>query len=134
MTNSIAKNRNTAFQRQNGHCCYCGFKMWQKSPAEFAKAHGISAAQARHFQCTAEHLQARQDGGTDRLGNIAAACLRCNNLRHARAKPPQPPEYQELVQKRLSKGKWHSLPIDCGIKRTKPPKIKFEVEHQQARA
>jgi hypothetical protein len=55
--------RKSAFTQQNGKCCYCGFHMWLDSADSFAKHHGISVKQARHFQCTAEHLKARQEGG-----------------------------------------------------------------------
>lgn len=105
--NSLKKNRQSAFTRQNGKCCYCGFAMWQDSPESFAKLHGITVKQARHFQCTAEHLLARQDGGADSKSNIAAACIRCNQLRHARKVAMPPEKYQCHVQKRVRKGGWH---------------------------
>ena len=85
--NIIKSHRKSAFTQQNGKCCYCGFHMWQDSAESFAKLHGITVKQARHFQCTAEHLQARQDGGRDVRENIAAACIRCNKLRHRPKKP-----------------------------------------------
>lgn len=105
--NSLQKHRHSAFTRQNGKCCYCGFAMWQDSPESFAKLHGITVKQARHFQCTAEHLLARQDGGADRKVNIAAACMRCNQLRHARKVAMPPEQYQCHVQERVRKGGWH---------------------------
>lgn len=105
---SISKLRKSAFTQQNGKCCYCGFSMWQDSAESFAKHHGITLKQARHFQCTAEHLQARQDGGKDAAGNIAAACIRCNHLRHARKKPLATKQYQQYVQNRVNKGGWHN--------------------------
>jgi 5-methylcytosine-specific restriction endonuclease McrA len=107
--NSIKKHRYTAFTQQNGKCCYCGFSMWQDSAESFAKQHGITVKQARHFQCTAEHLQARQDGGRDVQHNIAAACIRCNHLRHARKKPMAVKQYQQHVKKRVSQGGWHDV-------------------------
>ncbi|WP_205895078.1 HNH endonuclease [Metapseudomonas otitidis] len=118
--NAIKKHRQSAFDRQYGKCCYCGFSMWQGSPESFAKARGISEAQARHFRCTAEHLLARQDGGTDSESNIAAACARCNALRHQRKSPPEPVKYQALVQSRLDKGRWHCIPPKAKLKRSKP--------------
>lgn len=39
---SLKKHRQSAFTRQNGKCCYCGFAMWQDSPESFAKLHGIT--------------------------------------------------------------------------------------------
>ncbi|RIA18866.1 HNH endonuclease [Ectopseudomonas oleovorans] len=106
----IRKLRLLAFHRQNGKCCYCGFLMWLDSAESFAKQHGITIKQARHFQCTAEHLHARQDGGRDVRENIAAACIRCNQLRHRRQKPMPPEQYQQLVVSRVSKGGWHNVP------------------------
>lgn len=101
------KNRKSAYIRQNGKCCYCGFAMWQNSPELFAKQHGITLKQARHFQCTAEHLRARQDGGGNESTNIAAACARCNQLRHARKEAMQPEKFKAHVQLRLKSGGWH---------------------------
>jgi 5-methylcytosine-specific restriction endonuclease McrA len=121
----LKKHRNSAFDRQKGKCCYCGFQMWRDSPEAFAEAHGIKVAQARHFQCTAEHLVARQDGGKDGALNIAAACIRCNQLRHQRKNPPEPMQYQAHVQKRLAKGGWHNLPAKARIKRGKPPQLQL---------
>lgn len=109
--NSVIKHRSSAFDRQGARCYYCGFQMWRDSPEVFAQLHGISLRHARHFQCTAEHLVARQDGGTDTWGNIVAACLRCNRLRHQRKKALGPEQYRALVQQRLSKGRWHSQPL-----------------------
>lgn len=107
---SVIKRRFAAFDRQGGRCYYCGFQMWRDTPEAFARRHGLSLRQARYFQCTAEHLVARQDGGRDTPSNIAAACQRCNQRRHKRKDVPEPQEYKALVEKRLSKGGWHPLP------------------------
>lgn len=104
----LKKLRKSAFSTQNGKCCYCGFHMWQGSAESFAKQHGITVKQARHFQCTAEHLNARQDGGRDVQANIAAACIRCNQLRHKRKKPMAPEQYQQHVRARVQQGGWHN--------------------------
>lgn len=56
--------------------------MWESDPESFARHHGISSATAKRFQCTAEHLVARQDGGKDTAANIVAACAYCNHGRH----------------------------------------------------
>ncbi|WP_235850529.1 HNH endonuclease [Halopseudomonas pelagia] len=97
--------------------------MWQDSAEQFAQSHRISIAQARHFQCTAEHLKARQDGGKDARGNIAAACVRCNQLRHQRKKGREPMQYQKLVQKRLDNGRWVSIPPGSKLHRKSPPDL-----------
>ena len=83
--------------------------MWRDSIEHFARLHGITLGQARQFQCTAEHLLARQDGGGDGRSNIVAACLVCNQRRHKRKLVPEPEVYRVLVQKRLSQGRWHML-------------------------
>lgn len=123
MAKSIPRHRKTAFELQNGRCCYCGFQMWQESVEAFAKLHRISVSQAKQFQCTAEHLTARKDGGKDSRSNIAAACARCNLLRHQRKSAPGPLKYQELVQKRLDKGRWVSLSPQSRLDRSPPPDL-----------
>ena len=108
MCNHLAHLRYSAYRAQSGRCFYCGFPMWVRNPESFAAAHGITSPQARLFQCTAEHLEARQDGGKDTKQNIVAACLCCNQRRHGRKEAPGPDDYRLLVQRRLSKGGWHS--------------------------
>ena len=115
---NLKKLRKSAFIQQNGKCCYCGFLMWLESAESFATLHGITVKQARHFQCTAEHLQARQDGGRDVRENIAAACVRCNQLRHQRKKPMPPEKYLQHVVRRIGKGGWHSLPKSATCRRS----------------
>ena len=112
MANRIQTHRHSAFLAQQGRCYYCGLPTWESDPESFATAHSISAAAAQQFKCTAEHLQARQDGGQDRAQNIVAACLCCNSRRHSgRKQAPSPASYKDLVQKRLRKGRWHCKPI-----------------------
>jgi hypothetical protein len=81
--------------------------MWLNDQEGFATQHSISSAVAAKFKCTAEHLVARCDGGSDDKNNIVAACLFCNGVRHRMKKPPAPVEYKEHIQRRLNKGKWH---------------------------
>lgn len=80
--------------------------MWLESPDELRPL-GLRPKTAAPLRCTAEHLVARQDGGKDVEGNIAAACLLCNSSRHKRKTPPAPDAYRAFVQGRLAKGKWH---------------------------
>ena len=63
MSNNLQKHRKSAVHAQRGLCIYCGRPM------------GADA--------TAEHLQARQDGGTNCRQNIVAAHRACNQRRHA---------------------------------------------------
>ncbi len=106
---SISKLRKSAFIQQNGQCYYCGCPMWTDSPESFAKRRNLSVKQARHLRCTAEHLKARQDGGKDVAGNIAAACIYCNQHRHHRKKPMDPEQYQRHVKARIERGGWHCI-------------------------
>lgn len=108
MATTLARRRRTAFLSQSGCCYYCGNPMWSEDPAAFARTHGISIKQARLLQATAEHLQARQDGGGDDAGNIVAACLFCNRRRHARRNPPAPATYLAMVRNRLKRGAWNA--------------------------
>jgi len=103
---ALTRLRTKAYSRQEGRCCYCGLPMWQTSPDEL-KHLGLRPRTLAPLRCTAEHLLARQDGGRDEPGNIAAACVHCNGLRHRRKTPPPPDVYRTIVQKRLAKGKWH---------------------------
>ena len=75
----VQKYRQAACRAQHGLCIYCRQPMGSKA--------------------TAEHLKARQDGGTDRRDNITAACKRCNHRRHADSKCAvlTPFEYATLV-------------------------------------
>ena len=72
--------------------------MWEKSPEAFARKYKITPAEAKQFQCTAEHLKARVDGGRNSKGNIVAACLACNQNRHRRSEAPDPTAYKEQIQ------------------------------------
>lgn len=107
MAKSIVSARTHAYHAQAGRCIYCGAPMWSQSPEQFAAAHGISLADARRFQLTAEHLTARSEGGSNSRRNIAAACLFCNRKRHQRKAPPAPHAYRALVQERIAQGRWH---------------------------
>lgn len=107
MASKLVHHRKSAFIAQSHRCFYCGFPMWESDCKSFAQAHKISFPQAKWFQCTAEHLEARKDGGKNTAQNIAAACLWCNQKRHKRKIAPSPKEFQLLVKQRLTKGRWH---------------------------
>ncbi len=108
MTKSIARIRDKKFRRQAGLCFYCALPMWTGDPEPFAQQHGLTQAQARRLQCTAEHLLPRQDGGSDAAQNIVAACRHCNQLRH-RGRNPAPTwrQYLNLVTRRVARKRWH---------------------------
>ena len=80
MSKSLAFTK-LAFNRQGGKCFYCGLRMWlnsQKGPSL--------------LRCTAEHLKARSEGGSDGPSNIVAACWHCNHTRHKCKHPLDPPK------------------------------------------
>lgn len=106
-SNLIAKLRRASAARQNSRCFYCGYLMWETDQSVFAARFALTLRAATRFQCTAEHLVARQDGGGDTEGNIAAACRFCNTTRHKSAKPRSAPAYRIYVQGRLKAHKWH---------------------------
>ena len=105
MSGNIKSLRSTAYSHQAGHCYYCNMPMWTTNPQEISSKYGIKQKQAKLFQCTAEHLQARKDGGGNSKSNIVAACLFCNQLRHRLKNPPEPEKYKEWVQRRLKQKK-----------------------------
>ena len=107
MPKPIVNFRLDAFHNQKGRCFYCASLMWTKDAKCFAKSNSISEAAAARFQCTAEHLRARCDGGRTDRENIVAACRFCNSNRHQRNSPPAPDKYRAYIKKRLKKGKWH---------------------------
>ena len=114
MASKLAHHRKSAFIAQSHRCFYCGFPMWESDCKSFAQAHKISLSQAKLLKCTAEHLEARRDGGKDAAKNIVAACQWCNQRRHKRKQAPSPGAYQRLVKQRLSKGRWHCMTVSLG--------------------
>lgn len=108
MCKPLSRFRLEAFRRQAGRCYYWSAPMWFENASAFARMHGITDRAARMLQCTAEHLQARRDGGKDSTANIVAACRYCNKRRHWRRKSVlSPAAYMRLVRLRLKKGRWH---------------------------
>jgi 5-methylcytosine-specific restriction endonuclease McrA len=108
----LIQSRNKAFQNQHGLCFYCQLPMWNDDSELFSKQFKITKKQALMFQCTAEHLLAKQDGGNDHQLNIVAACKFCNQKRHARKKPKDPIAYKSYVTKKIKHGGWCSSLID----------------------
>ena len=104
---SLKKARQLAYDRQLGSCHYCGAPMWLRDAEPFCRRYGLTPAEARLLQCTAEHLVARRDGGCDTAANIVAACRHCNTTRHRRRVPPDPVTYRVQVRRRIAKGGWH---------------------------
>lgn len=106
MSNAVVRARVLAASRQNYRCFYCGLPMWAARPGDFAARYRLTKRQAMSLQCTAEHLLAQCDGGTDAAANIVAACVYCNRKRHARRVAPDPLSYRDLVRRRIRHGHW----------------------------
>jgi len=107
MQSNIVRHRHSSYIAQSGICYYCKFPLWENDLNSFASVHNIPASKAKLLKCTAEHLDARQDGGNNSKSNIVAACLRCNQMRHRMNPAPKPDAYRSLVQKLLKNGMWH---------------------------
>ena len=99
---SINKICLSKLKRQGGRCFYCQLPMWvaQKDSEVSAK---IAPWQ---LQCTAEHLIARCDGGSNDPDNIVAACRFCNMTRHRSKRPKSPKSYLAFVRRRMVAGRW----------------------------
>jgi hypothetical protein len=110
MPTTLSKYRFKVYIQQAGLCIYCEYPMWLNDIDTFSIQHQLTTKQAMIFKCTAEHLQAKQDGGTDNANNnnIAAACSYCNQRRHKRKRPLDPIAFKLHVMRRLAKGLWHS--------------------------
>lgn len=110
MCKTIRKIRARKMKSQTGHCHYCRQPMWSGEPDEFCRTSGIRRRFATSFQCTAEHLVPRSEGGGNRPGNIVAACRYCNQNRHRSGRTIDADIYLQLVRRRIGKGRWCRLP------------------------
>ena len=106
---SLIKPRTKAFNKQQGYCYYCNEPMWINDPKKILLNYNITLKQAMCLQCTGEHLIAHQDGGDSTQENIVAACWHCNQQRHKRSVAPTPQQYKKFIERRMNKGKWHSI-------------------------
>ncbi|WP_397510245.1 MULTISPECIES: HNH endonuclease [Rhizobium] len=88
--------------------------MWQTDQRSFSARFRVTDRAASHFRCTAEHLQARCDGGRDTEENVVAACLHCNKNRHKRKRPKDAVSYKNLVRSRMERGLWHPFRLKHG--------------------
>ncbi len=111
VSTTLTKSRSKAFKQQHGRCIYCELPMWLENPKAFAIRYNITHKQTKLFQCTAEHLKAKQDGGKDGAKNIVAACYCCNQRRHKCKAPKDPISYKQYVTNRIMKGKWNQVMI-----------------------
>ncbi len=104
---TLVRSRAAAFARQGGVCHYCALPVWLDDLESFRARYGLTLADARRRKCTAEHLQARKDGGNDNPGNIVAACFACNVRRHRLKPAPSAERYGCYVRRRIALGRWH---------------------------
>lgn len=98
--------RSKAYRQQNGYCYYCNMPMWDKSPEPLALQYHVPTNRINPLKCTAEHLDARRDGGKDSGDNIVAACHFCNSQRHKYKIAKEPESYKSKVQTRMRKKGW----------------------------
>ena len=105
----LARLRTRAMKTQDGLCYYCRQPMWSKDARAFCRTYNLSITKARLFECTAEHLRARRDGGGDNARNIVAACWRCNQKRHQSNNPLAAPEYRRYVRARIATDEWPTV-------------------------
>lgn len=80
--------------------------MWEDSPSELAIQLQVPTKRLLPLKSTAEHLQAKQDGGKDTRENIVAACLFCNRHRHMSKTPKDAVSYKAKVLARMARGHW----------------------------
>ncbi|MGO8493618.1 HNH endonuclease [Rhizobium ruizarguesonis] len=85
--------------------------MWEIDPKIFSTRFQVPGRAVLLFRCTAEHLQARCDGGLDTEENVVAACQYCNRNRHRTKRPKDAASYASFVQSRLERGRWNSISL-----------------------
>lgn len=94
--NTLKNLRKQAAERQGWRCFYCRLPMWEANLQEFIVHYGLSPGLAKRFRCTAEHVEAKTDGGKDVASNIVAASLFCNSTRHKAKRPVTRPNMPPL--------------------------------------
>lgn len=104
LSSKLFRLRTRSFASQGYRCFYCRLPMWTGDIDSFAERWGLSRAQALGFECTAEHLIARKDGGQDTADSIVAACLTCNRRRHRWMPNAHWSAYAAAVAVRMAKG------------------------------
>lgn len=109
----LRRLRQHAFEKQNHHCYYCQYPMWDSDFQGFSHIQKIPLRLAKYLRCTAEHLVARRDGGQNTADNIVAACVWCNSMRHSHRpnKAPDAATYRRRVLKLISLGRGHPLAL-----------------------
>lgn len=119
--NTLKNLRKQAAEQQGWRCFYCRLPMWETHPQGFIVHYGLSTGLAKRFRCTAEHVEARSDGGKDVAANIVAACLFCNTTRHKAKHPVDAAKHASIVRSRLAKGKWHPPQVTAAFSEQATP-------------
>lgn len=121
----LRKLRQSAAIQQNHLCFYCCFPMWHHDSEVFSRDHRLPKRFTKYLQCTAEHLVARQNNGTDAADNIVAACFWCNSMRHQGRshKAPEARAYRSNVKRLVSMGRWHPLAASGLSQSLRQPKV-----------
>jgi len=121
---SLINKRNRAYESQGGACYYCGLPMWLDDEADVLVEYlGLKIRHVPWLRCTAEHLVAKIDGGTDAAENIAAACHFCNSRRHRQRQghAPSAASYRARVAQCMAQGHWHPAQSRLGGWGTETP-------------
>jgi hypothetical protein len=121
--NTLKNLRKQAAEQQGWRCFYCRLPMWETHSQGFIVHYGLSAGLAKRFRCTAEHVDARSDGGKDVASNIVAACLFCNTTRHKAKHPVDAAKHAAIVRSRLEKGRWHPAQAIAAFSKRMTPSI-----------
>lgn len=105
----LTHSRSAAYLAQGGYCCYCCLPMPEPGQHEATAARlGLSPKIARAIECTAEHLHAKGEGGTEGQANIVAAHRVCNERRHRQPQHVLEPEVMfDSAVKQVAAGGWH---------------------------
>ncbi len=114
---SLKNIRRMKMLAQGGRCYYCGLPMWDESVDPRLPTICRPERLPMSLRCTAEHLVARSEGGSNFAENIVAACLYCNCGRHRRKCPPPPEAFRSHVQKRMAAAKRRASQIDSRLMR-----------------
>jgi hypothetical protein len=106
MTARKVRHRRSAALSQANRCYYCLFPMCEAGGSPLRNRHRLSRQESALLRCTAEHLKARSEGGTDAAKNIVAAHLYCNQARHQTTRALPPEQYKDWVRDQVRRGHW----------------------------